>query len=57
MLNKESHQLVLEAKKARIEFCSTVNRLPWNNGLRTKSENLLIIFDQLLDRFENPEKY
>ena len=57
MLNKETHQLVLEAKQARIGFCKTVNQLPWNNGLRTKSETLLIIFDQLLDRFENPEKY
>lgn len=39
-----------EARQVREEFVRMVNGLPWNNRLRTDSESLLIIYDQLVDR-------
>ena len=45
-----------EAKEVRADFVRMVNGLPWNNRLRTDSETLLIIYDQLVDRYETDQE-
>lgn len=45
-----------EAKQVRADFVKMVNGLPWNNRLRTDSETLLIIYDQLVDRYETDQQ-
>jgi hypothetical protein len=49
-------QFVSEAQKARFEFVNTINKLPWNNKLRTKSESLLIMYDQMTSFISSTER-
>ena len=40
---------IKEAKQARNQFVKALQFLPWNNQVRTKSESLMIMFDQMTE--------
>lgn len=43
-------------KKERDNFCRFITTINWNVKLRTKSENLLIVYDQMHDMLEKQMK-
>lgn len=47
--NDES-EFIQYCKDEREAFIQVVNAQPWNNGLRTACENMIIAFNQLLDK-------
>lgn len=40
---------LLECSEIRHKFVEAVQLMPWNNRLRTQSESLLIMFDQMTE--------
>ena len=44
-------------KKEKAAFISAVNAIEWNTFFRTKCENIIIAYDQILDKFELQEEY
>jgi hypothetical protein len=49
---KDQQAFIQEAKEVRSNLVRTLNRLPWNNKLRTNTESLLIMYDQMVNHFE-----
>ena len=51
----KNQQFVNESTQIRKKFVNTLRTLPWNNGLRTQAESMLIMYDQMLEFIKNSE--
>jgi hypothetical protein len=49
-VQKERTQFIEYAVNARLDFCSFINSRQWESELRTESENLIIAYDQIVER-------
>jgi len=55
-MKSDRELFVLESLEVREDFSNFIRSMPvWDNQLRTKSESLLIMFDQALEIVKNGE--
>lgn len=45
-----------ECQQVRNRFCVDIDKQKWNTELRTSAENILVMYDQLMERLKNQPK-
>lgn len=51
----DTAEFIFAAKEQRIQWVTFITSLEWNNELRTQSDSLLIMYDQMIERLKNKQ--